>query len=181
MRKFSRVVILLVAICLLVFCACSKDSGKKRTHKKDNPTTQMSINGKKYTYDDVFEKTNATEMTDSRFFNIECKRIQSDNKYNKALVFVYDSDVEATENYYNLVDRSLISVSTEGDNYSIGYEEGVCDASIKIMIFHVDNLILIMDVSISSDWAVDIDDGYVEPPHIYLSDSDIEDIVEEWL
>lgn len=173
-NKKALVAVLLAGSMLL--SACVSDNSRKSKHKgkKEKKVTSH------YTVEDIEGKTNARELEDGVYFSEDCYVVRSNNKYNNVRFIVFDSDRKAEKFYEEAVDSYLTGVDEEGDNYSIGYEYGVCDASIIDMILVDKNIVLVAEVAMYGDWAYVEGDEYEPAGTVYLNEDQIAKIVAEW-
>lgn len=176
-NKKALVAVLLVGSILLSACGDKADGKRNKKNKKEEHRARILDT---YTLDDIEEKTNAKEMVESVYYNEDCYRVNSNNKYNNARFIIFDSEVEAQEFYEDAIEDYLLSKSYSDDKYSIGYEYGVCDASIIDMVLVDKNIVMIAETAIYGDWAVVDGEDSEACGTVYLDDDDIAKIVEEW-
>ena len=165
-------VMLLVGTVLLTSCADKKET-KRRKHKK-RETKIESL----YSADIIEDEVNANEIVTSYYYDYDCYRVNSSNKYNNARFLIFDTEKEAQEFYDYAIENYLTSCDYSDEKYSIGWEFGVCDASIKDMILIDKNMVMVAEVSIYGEWVGPDED--TPSGTVYLSDRDIESIVEQW-
>ena len=111
-----------------------------KVYKNWNVRKYKTNNGSKYL--DVWysgEKSTAREHLRFRVYD-------SSSQAKKAFKYMYES----YENYRG--------IDEEGENWFAGWEPGVCDASIYDMIYIEDNVIIMAELEIVSEWPVSIDD-----------------------
>ena len=79
---------------------------------------------------------------------------------------VYDSSSQAQKAFKNLYEsyENYRGVDEEGENWFAGWEPGVCDASIYDMVYIEDNVLIMAELDIISEWPVSIDDEPEDTP-----------------
>ena len=73
---------------------------------------------------------------------------------------VFDSSSQAKRAFKNMYESydDYRGVDEEGENWFAGWEPGVCDASIYNMVYIEDNVLIMAELEIVSEWPVSIDD-----------------------
>ncbi|MCQ2531686.1 MAG: hypothetical protein MJ093_03160 [Saccharofermentans sp.] len=180
MKINKKAIVSVLLVCTILLSACSEKETKKHSKRKDKKTSKPTLIVDEYSLEDIEEKTNASDLVETCYYSSDCYMVQSSNKYNNVRFMVFDSNKEAREFYEDAVDEYLTSTSYSDDKYSIGWEYGVCDASILDMILVDKNIVLVAELEFWGDEAYIEGEDYEPCGKVYLDDNDIAKIVEEW-
>lgn len=73
---------------------------------------------------------------------------------------VFDSSSQAKRAFKNMYEsyEDYRGIDEEGDNWFAGWEPGVCDASIYNMVYIEDNVLIMAELEVISEWPVGLDD-----------------------
>lgn len=72
--------------------------------------------------------------------------------------YICNSNAAAKRAFRYMHDNWFEEITDEGDNYVQGWEAGVRDASIEILVYVSDNVVITVEMQGYSEWAVDPDD-----------------------
>jgi len=156
----------------------SKDNQSKDNKKKDKQQEEEEVTFKesaKYTPESLAEIIGDLEKYSTRYFEIgeeKClnywfagKKIEDEDRYDECNYYLFE-DKKSAKKAFNYMKEYWISNETDSGNTFIrGWEEGVCDASVEIFIYHTNNMIITAEVQVVSEWAtpVDSDESYDAP------------------
>ena len=73
---------------------------------------------------------------------------------------VFDSSSQAKRAFKNMYEsyEDYRGIDEEDDNWFAGWEPGVCDASIYSMVYIEDNVLIMAELEVISEWPVGLDD-----------------------
>lgn len=109
-----------------------------------------------------YENNDRWVVSDTKCCKIKCVSIY--NPYEKSETEEYmkylkfSNNKKASKAYTLLKENGYYNITEEGENYFIGWEEGVQDASIKEMVCLYDNMIVSAEIYVVSEWARSEDD-----------------------
>ena len=120
----------------------------------------------------------------NRNFGLDCLLLssRSDSDIKEGISFyIFDNDEQAGEAFDNLPDH-LHSISESDDLHIVGYENDVCDAEIKSMMYIEGNVIIYAELGCYGMWSDGSDDSisantenteladYIYDKHEYLAE-----------
>ena len=120
----------------------------------------------------------------NRNFGPDCLLLssRSDSDVKEGISFyIFDNDEQAGEAFDNLPDH-LHSISESDDLHIVGYENDVCDAEIKSMMYIEGNVIIYAELGCYGMWSDGSDDSissntenteladYIHDKHEYLAE-----------
>lgn len=119
--------------------------------------------GTKKSHDnDDFEVDDRWEESDSSCCGIECKSYYNphpNTEIEEEISYLKFSGKKKAKKAFDLLkENCYYNIEEEGDNYFVGWLEGVCDASIKEIVCLDGDVIVSSEIYIASEWATSEDD-----------------------
>lgn len=137
--------------------------------------TTLEQNNDLYTVDSISKKLNKV-ITDSDKFEFDidtytCTEISGyETEYSDCSFYIFDDSVEA-KNAFDFMKDNWFYTDDEDyvvtDTTIIGWESGVCDASIRASVYLTKNLIIVYNEKVIGSW---LGDNYVEPTEQELAE-----------
>lgn len=164
---------LVMIIMAVVLSACTAVSG----NDYGRPVSSLELEMGRSLHDDdwrVYKNEN---------FGPDCLLLSSRNDSDmkdRLMFYIFDDDSKAAEAFANMP-GSMYNISVDEDDHIIGYDEGVCDASIQSLRYVEGNVIIYAELACYSGWSEGSDDysppvvddeiaDYVYANHEYLAE-----------
>lgn len=140
------------------------------------------IGSNKHTSEDLVQRFTAKGLTEKSIDVTENDRYESVSiRYGNsgyAYIFVYSKPSDAKK-YWNNLEDDFDDIQFLDEHSAYGYEKNVYDASIRDWIYYESNIIVKVNMSVSSEWPVYVGDDGEEYFGFGEKVSDVADSYEE--
>lgn len=165
---------IIMVIMMVVLGACNDSGGKDY----GNPVSGFDLEVGQSVHNDDWR------VYKNRNFGPDCLLLSArgDSDIKEGISFyIFDNDAQAREAFGELPEH-LYSISESDDQHIVGFENDVCDAEIKIMMYIEGNVIICAELGCYGTWSDGTDDNvpastenteladYIYNKHEYLAE-----------